>query len=84
MHGDHTGSLCCCNSLERLVLPADCYNGDVMDRLALEACKQMQNFTRGQSLANLVSTCQTLSGCDLCLPLDRLALLEVAWIVGYG
>ena len=60
MHDDHTGVQCCCNRLARPVLPAGCYDGDVMDRLALEACKQMENFTVGQSLSSLVSTCQTL------------------------
>ena len=51
------GALCCCNSLARLVLPAGCYDGDIMDRLALQACKQMESFTSGQNLSNLVSTC---------------------------
>ena len=37
------------------MLPAGCYDGDVMDRLALEACKQMGSFTTGQDLSCLVS-----------------------------
>ena len=47
--------------LKRFVLPAGCYDGDVMGRLALEACKQMKSFTRGQNLSNLVSTCHTVT-----------------------
>ena len=39
------------------MLPAGCYDGDVMDRLALAACKQMGSFTMGQDLSNLVSAC---------------------------
>ena len=84
MHGDHTDALCCCDSLARLMLPAGCYDGDVMGRLALEACKQMQSFTRGQSLSNLVSTCRTSCDCALCSPCERHAVLEVDCIVGCG
>ena len=64
IHNPCTTTLWCAmllNWLKRLVLPADCYDGDVMGRLALQACKQMNSFTRVQNLSSLVSTCHTLT-----------------------
>ena len=53
----HCRALCGCNAHERFVQPADCYDGDVMDRLAHEACKRMESFTSRKDLSSLVSTC---------------------------
>ena len=59
------------------MLPAGCYDGDVMDRLALAACKQMESFRTGQNLANLVSTRLHPPWLRPWLVLDRPALLEL-------